>query len=100
MKEITKEEFESFAQREFPNKATCYSDGYCFIQDECNEPYLHVHNGIRKSLGSKMEDGINIHFFGPCITYGFMMPDEETIPSLVYQHALENGKTISGQRRL
>lgn len=32
MKEITKEEFETFAKREFPNKATCYADGYCFIQ--------------------------------------------------------------------
>lgn len=32
MKEITKEEFELFAEREFPNKSTCYADGYCFIQ--------------------------------------------------------------------
>lgn len=52
MKEITKEEFESFAQREFPNMATCYADGYCFIQAgtclgenlhyELNEGKIHL----------------------------------------------------------
>lgn len=70
-------------------------NGYCFIQDECDEPYLHVHKGIRASSCQEKEDSIKIHFFGPCITYGFMVPDEETIPSLVYKYASKNGKQIS-----
>ena len=32
MLEISKEEFETFAKQEFPGKATCYNDSYCFIQ--------------------------------------------------------------------
>ena len=32
MLEISKEEFEAFAEQEFPGKAICYTDNYCFIQ--------------------------------------------------------------------
>lgn len=32
MLEISKEEFEAFAEQEFPRKAICYKDNYCFIQ--------------------------------------------------------------------
>ena len=71
-------------------------NGYCFIQDECNEPGLHVHSGIRNSGGDSAagNSAKRVHFFGPCTTYGFLMPDEETIPSLVKQYALEEGIEI------
>ena len=42
MKEITKDEFLGFVQMEFPNVATCYSDGFCYIQaGSCLGDYLH-----------------------------------------------------------
>jgi hypothetical protein len=48
MKELTKEEFEKFAQQEFPNAPTHYEDGYCYIQaGSCLGEYLHyeLHQG-------------------------------------------------------
>ena len=68
-------------------------NGYCFIQDECNEPSLYVHKGIRRSVSESVvgDDTPLVHFFGPCTTYGFLVPDEETIPSLVEKYALEKG---------
>ena len=76
-------------------------NGYCFIQDECNEPALHVHKGIRKSVGSNIskKNDIEVHFYGPCITYGFLIPDEETIPSLVAGYASKDGVSIRVQNR-
>ncbi len=42
MIEITKEEFEAFAEQEFPGKATKYTDGYCYIQaGTCFGELLH-----------------------------------------------------------
>ena len=76
-------------------------NGYCFIQDECNESALHVHKGIRKSSGANIskENDIEVYFYGPCITYGFLVPDEETIPSLVEKYALKDGVPLSVQNR-
>lgn len=42
MKEITKEEFDSFVLQEFPNTPSRYEDGYCFIQaGNCLGDNLH-----------------------------------------------------------
>lgn len=49
MKEITKEEFERFAQQEFPNSPTHYEDGYCYIQaGSCLGEYLHYELNVGK----------------------------------------------------
>ncbi len=71
-------------------------NGYCFIQDECNIPLVHVHNGIRLSelQDSCSEQATRVFFFGPCTTYGFLSPDEETITSIVHQCAQSDEKSI------
>lgn len=70
-------------------------EGFCFIQDECDEPGIRVHKGIRQSSGPYSEDAIHVYFYGPCITYGFLMPDDMTIPSLVYRYAIDKNISLN-----
>lgn len=71
-------------------------NGYCFVQDECNEKLLNVHCEIRKSYSSNSDEAANnIHFYGPCTTYGFLLPDDETIPSLVKKELEKKGLSVN-----
>ena len=47
---------------------------------DCEEPYFHIHNGERDTVGQP-ERGRSIYFFGPCIAVGAYVEDRHTIES-------------------
>lgn len=76
-------------------------NGYCFVQDVCDNEYIHVENGIRRSYPDQdyETDVPTVNFYGPCATFGFLVPDKTTIPSIIKQFFIENDKTINISNR-
>jgi len=71
-------------------------NGITFIQDDCNGKNLIVKDGIRKSAG-EYDLGTDVpcvNFYGPCMTYGFYTPDNQTVPSLLALMAEKDGKSL------
>lgn len=68
-------------------------NGYCFVMDEASGNNLNVHNGIRNSGYNECEGSI-ANFFGPCTTYGLFVEDALTVPGMVQQYAVKEGKSI------
>ena len=78
------------------NEPLRLDDGFCFIQDDCHNKYLDVQDGIRSSIPDHRADFI-AHFYGPCTTFGFLVPDDETVPSYFNRLAKEAGVNVCAQ---
>lgn len=76
-------------------------DGFCFVQDDCDEPGIKVQEDIRCTGNNFIEKSNSQHvcFYGPCTTFGFLMPDNMTIPALVEKMALDDGKNVVVENR-
>ena len=73
-------------------------NGYCFVMDEASVQGLNVHKGIRNNGFSECV-GSAANFYGPCTTYGFLVEDTLTVPGMVQQYSLKEGKGIQTYNR-
>ena len=93
-------------ERDFLKKRTYHDsyrldDGYCYIQDFCDSPGLNVSSGMRKSApyeDEKLETPV-LNFYGPCTTFGFLVPDDMTISTIIQRTAAEDGVNIDVANR-
>ncbi len=76
-------------------------DGFCFVQDDSNEHGIKVQNNVRSTGRSCKVDNDSQHicFYGPCTTFGFLVPDEMTIPAIVESRAIADGNRIVAENR-
>ena len=74
-------------------------NGYCFVMDESNNENMHVHNGIRANGLVVDNNAKACNFYGPCTTYGFLVEDRLTVPSLVQRYAQEDGRILQTYNR-
>jgi len=74
-------------------------NGYCFVMDESFESTLRVHNNIRRNgLDINIVDR-EFNFYGPCTTYGFLVEDSSTVPTIIQKLAMDKGIHIKVQNR-
>ena len=67
---------------------------YCRLKD-CEEPYFHVTNGERLTVGQPEEACQTIWFFGPCLMIGTYVEDKHTIESYLQGMLnLEDGRPV------
>ncbi|SEP69885.1 hypothetical protein SAMN02910289_00380 [Lachnospiraceae bacterium RM5] len=90
-----------FIQNRMYHASFRLDDGYCFIQDDCNERGIKVQDKIRSTGNVVLENENTQHifFYGPCTTFGFLVPDNLTIPALVENKAIKEGKNIIIENR-
>ncbi len=77
------------------SKSIRRDNGIWNIQDDCNEPGIEIHNGVRKTAFNKESGEGVIHFFGPCAVLGMLMTYDHTIPSYFMKCCQGHNNVIS-----
>ena len=81
---------DKFATNDFEREFICkrkffcsprVDNGYCFTQADCQTDGLIVSNGLRISEFENFNSKCNMHFFGPCTTFGILTSNFETVTS-------------------
>lgn len=60
-----------------------FDNGICFVMDESNDDEMHVHSGIRIGKFPENNEYPNINIYGPCTAFGFVVPEDKTVASLL-----------------
>ena len=60
-------------------------NGICFLENS-NNPFCSSNNGIRRTTNQNFDYAFNMNVFGPCIIFGALVDDENTIPSLLQEN--------------
>lgn len=60
-------------------------NGRCFLEDS-NNPYCSSYNGLRRTAYQNGDNSFNLNVFGPCMIFGALVDDENTIPSLLQKN--------------
>lgn len=79
----------SFIMQRGASRSVRFDNGIWFTQGDCSEDGISVINGIRCN---HQVDNVRLnttHFFGPCVVFGMLVTDEETI-SEQYKIACNN----------
>ena len=58
---------------------------------DCNEPYFHIVNGERLTVGQPEKADSAIYFFGPCVCIGPYVEDGHTVESFLQQELSREG---------
>lgn len=75
------EDDKRFVSMRGASKSVRWDSGIDIIQGDCREFGIEVSEGKRKtSLHMNREEG-TVHFFGPCIVFGMLVVNDETIPA-------------------
>lgn len=78
------------------SKSVRWDSGIDIIQGDCKEFGIEVSNGTRKtSLSMNNEEKATVHFFGPCIVFGMLVINDETIPAYFEKISIENHKELA-----
>ena len=57
-------------------------NGRIFLEDSHN-PYCSSYNGLRRTTNQMGNKAFNLNVFGPCMVFGALVDDDNTIPSLM-----------------
>lgn len=77
------------------SKSIRWDSGMDIMQGECNEFGIEVSKGKRKTSLNAESDKGTVHFFGPCIVFGMMVVNDETIPAYFEKLCKENNIILS-----
>lgn len=69
----------SFIKQRGASRSVRYDNGIWVTQGDCNEEGISVINGIRCNNKTKSVHLRTTHFFGPCIVFGMLVTNEDTI---------------------
>lgn len=89
------EDNKKFVSMRGASKSVRWDSGIDIIQGDCKEFGIEVSEGIRKtSLYTNSGEG-TVHFFGPCIVFGMLVVNDETIPAYFEKICIEKHRELS-----
>lgn len=68
-------------------------EGFNVLKD-ASEPYYHVKDGERLTVGQPAEYERTVWFYGPCLVVGFYAEDQYTIESFLQTRLNESGRSV------
>lgn len=89
-----------FLRKRLYHASVRIDNGYCFVQDDCNDSMHQVKGGIRNtSFAPETPDGPRVYIYGPCTIYGFLTPDDKTVASVIQKKAVEDNVILRVENR-
>ena len=89
----TTREYEFIKNRKF-NYSLRLDNGYCYSMEDCEDEDINVDDGHRRTLPILYNPDRVLHFYGPCTTYGILVPDDETAESCLTRLYKKEGMNI------
>ena len=87
----SKRDFDFVSQRKF-NRSLRLDNGFFYTQEDCYSDEINVFDGVRITPGSQSNDDcICLNFYGPCTTFGIMVPDDETVTACLQKRFNSEG---------
>lgn len=88
------EDDKKFVSMRGASKSVRWDSGIDIIQGDCKEFCIEVSEGKRKtSLYMDRGEG-TVHFFGPCIVFGMLVVNDETIPACFEKICIEKHREL------
>ncbi len=69
-------------------------NGICFVMDESNDDEMRVHSGVRAEKFPENNECPNINLYGPCTTFGFVVPENKTVSFLLEKKLKHHRKNV------
>ena len=67
-------------------------NGFFYTQEDCYSDEINVFDGVRITPCSQGNDnGVCLNFYGPCTTFGIMVPDDETVTACLQKRFNSEG---------
>lgn len=88
------EDDKKFVSMRGASKSVRWDSGIDIVQGDCKEFGIEVSEGTRKtSLHTNSGEG-TVHFFGPCIVFGMLVVNDETIPAYFEKKCIEKHRGL------
>jgi hypothetical protein len=86
-------EYDFIKKRKF-NYSIKLDTGYCYSMEDCLDCDINVDDGQRRTIPTLSNPERVLHFYGPCTTYGILVPDDETVTSCLTKLFKNSGINI------
>ncbi|MCI8529567.1 MAG: hypothetical protein HFH82_10510 [Lachnospiraceae bacterium] len=89
------EDDKKFVSMRGASKSVRWDSGIDIIQGDCKEFGIEVSEGTRKTSLYTNGGERTVHFFGPCIVFGMLVVNDETIPAYFEKICIEKHREMS-----
>lgn len=89
------EDDKKFVSMRGASKSIRWDSGIVIIQGDCKEFGIEVSEGNRKTSLYMDRGERTVHFFGPCIVFGMLVVNDETIPAYFEKLCIEKHRELS-----